>query len=97
MNAIMPRQIPSAAQGELLVGIASLYSISAIIGPPLMTQLFGYFSSDQAPIFFPGAGFLCAALLAAGGALLFLRASRPAAEPLATTAAPAATPEAPSL
>ena len=52
-----------------------------------MTQLFGYFSSEQAPVFFPGAAFLCAAFLAGGGAVLFLRASRPAATPDAATAA----------
>ena len=96
MIAIMSRQIPANAQGELQGGIASLFSISSIAGPPLMTQLFGYFSSGQAPVYFPGAAFLCAALLAAGGAFLFLRASRRAAEPASATAAPASALEAPS-
>ena len=81
MNAIMSRQIPSDAQGELQGGIASLYSISAIVGPPLMTQLFGYFSAEAAPLHLPGAAFICAALLAAGGTLLFLRAIRSAVTP----------------
>lgn len=74
MMAIMSRQIPADAQGELQGGVASLYSISTIAGPPLMTQIFGYFSADQAPLRLPGAAFICAALLALGGALLFLRA-----------------------
>ncbi|HKQ96430.1 MAG TPA: TCR/Tet family MFS transporter [Candidatus Polarisedimenticolia bacterium] len=74
MQAIMSHAIPPNAQGELQGGIASLYSISSIAGPPLMTQLFGYFSSGAAPVHFPGAAFLCAALLSFAAALLFLRA-----------------------
>jgi len=74
--AIMSKQIPADAQGELQGGVASLYSISSIAGPPLMTQLFGHFSADDAPVRFPGAAFACAALLAVGAALLFLRAIR---------------------
>jgi DHA1 family tetracycline resistance protein-like MFS transporter len=92
MQAIMSRLIPPNAQGELQGGIASLYSISSIAGPPLMTQLFGYFSSDTAPVHFPGAAFLCATLLSFGAAALFLRAVRrmQAAMP-AATAGPATT------
>ncbi len=71
--AIMSKQIPADAQGELQGGVASLYSISSIVGPPLMTQLFGTFSADTAPVRLPGAAFLCAALLAIGSALLLLR------------------------
>ena len=73
---LMSRQIPANAQGELQGGVASLYSLSAVVGPPLMTQLFGYFSSGRARVHFPGAAFLCAALLAIAGLLLFLRATR---------------------
>ncbi|MBI1950748.1 MAG: TCR/Tet family MFS transporter [Acidobacteria bacterium] len=79
MMAIMSRKIPADAQGELQGGVASLYSISTIVGPPLMTQIFGYFSADRAPLRLPGAAFICAALLALGGALLLLRAIRAAA------------------
>src|SRR5262249_28253086 len=59
MNAIMSRQIPPNAQGELQGGVASLFSLSTVTGPPLMTQLFGYFSSDRSPLQLPGAAFLC--------------------------------------
>jgi DHA1 family tetracycline resistance protein-like MFS transporter len=93
MQAIMSQMIPPNAQGELQGGVASLYSISSIAGPPLMTQLFGYFSSDTARVHFPGAAFLCAAFLSFGGALLFLRTvagTLPA--PAKTAAAPAPDP-----
>lgn len=76
MNAIMSRQVAANVQGELQGGVASLFSISAIVGPLLMTQVFGAFSAGTAHRHFPGAAFLCAAALAAGGALLFLRAVR---------------------
>jgi len=76
IQGLMSQQVPANAQGELQGGVASLYSLSAVVGPPLMTQLFGYFSSGRARVHFPGAAFLCAALLAIAGLLLFLRATR---------------------
>jgi DHA1 family tetracycline resistance protein-like MFS transporter len=74
LNAIMSQQVPASAQGELQGGVASLYSLSSIAGPLMMTQLFGYFSSAAAPVHFPGAAFLCAALLTCASLLLFLQA-----------------------
>ncbi len=76
MNAIMSQQVPADAQGELQGGVASLYSLALVVGPPLMTQLFGRFSAETAPIHLPGAAFICSALLAAMSALLFLHALR---------------------
>jgi DHA1 family tetracycline resistance protein-like MFS transporter len=73
-NALMSHRVPVSAQGELQGGIASLYSLSAIVGPPLMTQLFGYFSSDTAPVHVPGAAFFCASALTLGSLILFRRA-----------------------
>ena len=76
MNAIASQQIPADAQGELQGAIACLLSLSAILGPPLMTQVFGYFSGPVAPVYLPGAAFLTAALLTAVCAVLFGRALR---------------------
>jgi DHA1 family tetracycline resistance protein-like MFS transporter len=76
MNAMMSHQVPASAQGELQGGVASLYSFSSILGPPMMTGLFGYFSSGQAPVQFPGAAFFCAALLTGVGLLLYLKVAR---------------------
>ncbi|MGH9330052.1 MAG: TCR/Tet family MFS transporter [Vicinamibacterales bacterium] len=75
-QALMSHRIPSSAQGELQGGVASLYSLSSILGPPLMTQLFGYFSSVEAPMQFPGAAFICATVLTAASLILFRRAVR---------------------
>jgi MFS transporter, DHA1 family, tetracycline resistance protein len=76
MNAIASQQIPANAQGELQGAIACLYGLSSILGPPLMTQVFGYFSGPLAPVYLPGAAFLTAAILTVGCAVLFIRALR---------------------
>jgi MFS transporter, DHA1 family, tetracycline resistance protein len=76
MNAIASQQAPADAQGELQGAVACLYSLSAIVGPIFMTQIFSYFSAPGAAIHFPGAAFLAAALLTIGSAALLVRALR---------------------
>jgi DHA1 family tetracycline resistance protein-like MFS transporter len=76
MNAIASQHTPANAQGELQGAVACLYSLSAILGPPLMTQVFARFSSPTARVHFPGAPFLVAALLSVGCAALFVHALR---------------------
>jgi DHA1 family tetracycline resistance protein-like MFS transporter len=76
MNAVMSRQIPANAQGELQGAVASVYSVAAIIGPPLMTQLFEHFSAGSAGIYFPGAPFVAAATLTVGCIALYVKAVR---------------------
>ena len=71
LNSVMSRQVGPEAQGELQGAIGSLISLTAVVGPFLMTHLFGYFAADDAPVHFPGAAFLTsAALLLAAFALL---------------------------
>ncbi len=69
MNGIMSRQIPANAQGELQGILGSVASSTFIISPVVMTQLFAFFSSPAAPVYFPGAAFALAGLLTAGSAL----------------------------
>jgi DHA1 family tetracycline resistance protein-like MFS transporter len=71
MNAIMSRQVPAEEQGELQGGVASLYGISTIVGPSLMTQVLARFSEEGAPYHFPGAAFLLAALIALTALAMF--------------------------
>ncbi len=75
MNALMSQRVEPDAQGELQGAVASLLSLSTIIGPPLMTQLFSYFTSAKAPLHVPGAAFLLAAVLTLVSLLLFRRAT----------------------
>jgi DHA1 family tetracycline resistance protein-like MFS transporter len=73
-NAYMSQRIAADAQGELQ-GAASLYSLSSIVGPPVMSQLFGRFSSADAPAHLPGAAFLAAAICALVCLAIYLRAT----------------------
>jgi MFS transporter, DHA1 family, tetracycline resistance protein len=83
MNALASQRIPANAQGELQGAVASLYSLSSILGPPLMTQVFGYFSSAAAPVHFPGAAFVVAAVLTLACAVLFEKSLMLAESPVA--------------
>lgn len=75
-NALMSHRIAPDAQGELQGAVASLFSLSAIVGPPLLTQLFGRFSAPDAPLHLPGAAFVAAALLIVSSGLAFWAATR---------------------
>jgi DHA1 family tetracycline resistance protein-like MFS transporter len=68
----MSNQVPVNEQGELQGINASIGSISAVIGPLLMTQSFAIFTGDQTPIYFPGVAFLIAAGLTLTALVLFI-------------------------
>jgi DHA1 family tetracycline resistance protein-like MFS transporter len=76
LRGIMANQVPANAQGELQGAIASLVSVTAIIAPLSMTQLFGFFTSDAAPFRFPGMPFLFAAVLTGLALLRFAWSAR---------------------
>ena len=65
MTALMSRRVPADAQGELQGALAGVLGVTLIISPVLMTQIFGYFTSEAAPVHLPGAPFLGAAVLMA--------------------------------
>ena len=75
-NALMSHRIPADAQGELQGAVASLYSLTSIVGPPLMTQLFGHFSAADASPRIPGAAFFAAAILASGCLVIYAAVTR---------------------
>ena len=78
-NALMSHRIEANAQGELQGAVASLYSLSAIVGPPLMSQLFGYFSSPAAPVHLPSAAFVASAILTIAAIGVYTYATRESA------------------
>ena len=63
LTGLMSNRIADDSQGELQGAMTSITAITLVISPVLMTQLFGYFASAQAPIYFPGAPFLAAAIM----------------------------------
>jgi DHA1 family tetracycline resistance protein-like MFS transporter len=73
LQGIMTNQIPDNQQGEFQGGITSLISLTSIIGPLLMTNLFSLFTSNNNLIYFPGAPFLLAAILSILGLVVAIR------------------------
>ena len=65
LQSVISAQVPKSEQGELQGALASLVSLTAIVGPPLMTNTFYYFTHDAAPFVFPGAPFFLGFLLMA--------------------------------
>lgn len=63
LQSVITKSVKPNEQGELQGALTSLMSATAIIGPPLMTQLFYYFTHKEAPFIFPGAPFLLAFIL----------------------------------
>lgn len=86
LQGIMSGQVPPNEQGELQGALTSLVSLTAIVGPPLMTNLFSFFTSTQAPVEFPGAPFLAGAVLTAGSLLLAMRSLSNYEAPVEATA-----------
>lgn len=62
LQSIMTGQIPADQQGELQGAITSMISLTAIAGPPMMTELFARFTNDSLGIYFPGAPYLMGAV-----------------------------------
>lgn len=63
LQAIMSGNVPQNEQGELQGALTSLMSVTAIIGPIFMTNLFAWFTRPGTTIKFAGAPFLAGAVL----------------------------------
>ena len=74
IQGIISNSVPDSEQGEIQGTIASLMSLSGIIGPLLMTATFSYFSNEQTLIYYPGAAFALSALICIIGGLLIIAA-----------------------
>lgn len=68
INSLLSREVPPTEQGALQGAVASLYSLTAIVGPPLMTHTFEHFSRRPGWGYFPGASFALSACLTAAAA-----------------------------
>lgn len=65
--------VPANEQGELQGALTSLISVTSIIGPLIMNNLFAYFTSAGAPVYFPGVAFLAGAAFTFTSTLLAFR------------------------
>ncbi|MEO0922301.1 MAG: MFS transporter, partial [Pseudomonadota bacterium] len=76
LQAIMSKQTPENAQGELQGIFTSVGALAMIITPLSMTSIFAVFTKDGAPVFLPGAPFLAALCLTLVGLLIFRAVTR---------------------
>lgn len=70
IQGIISNRVPASEQGQIQGGLTSVISLTAIIGPPIMTKLFAHFTHPSAAIYFPGAPFILGAILTAMSVIL---------------------------
>src|SRR5262249_5745943 len=76
LQGIMSRQVSESEQGELQGALASIGSLTSIVAPLMLTNLFWFFTSPLAPTYLPGAPFLAASLFCTGALGIFMAAQR---------------------
>jgi DHA1 family tetracycline resistance protein-like MFS transporter len=73
LQGIMSSQVPLNEQGELQGALTSLMSLTTILGPLMMNNLFYYFTNENTPFYFPGAAFIAGAILLFIGILFAIK------------------------
>jgi MFS transporter, DHA1 family, tetracycline resistance protein len=76
IQGLIANQIPDNEQGEIQGVFTALMSLSAIISPLIMTQLFYSFSRPGAPVYFPGASFALSSFLCIVASFIIYRSLR---------------------
>ncbi len=80
LTALISREVPENAQGEMQGGIASVQNLAMILGSLFFSQIFGFFMRDDAPIRSPNIAFFVAGILLGVTVLAFLITRRKAAK-----------------
>jgi DHA1 family tetracycline resistance protein-like MFS transporter len=62
LQSTMANHVVKNEQGALQGALTSLMSLTTIIGPLIMNNLFNYFTTNRAPVYFPGVSFLLGAI-----------------------------------
>ena len=70
LQATMAGHVKQNEQGALQGALTSLMSLTTIIGPLIMNNLFTYFTKKNAPFYFPGASFFLGALFMLGSVVI---------------------------
>lgn len=73
LQGIISGRIPANEQGELQGMMTGLMSLSTILSPLIMTNLFYIFTKENAPYHFPGASFAAAAIFVFFGLLICIK------------------------
>lgn len=64
IQSILSSQVDANEQGELQGGLTSMVSLTAVIGPILMTTSFTFFTKNPNSLYFPGVSFFIGGVLA---------------------------------
>jgi DHA1 family tetracycline resistance protein-like MFS transporter len=78
LQAVISSHVPLNEQGILQGALTSLMSATSIIGPPIMTNLFAYFTKPSAPVRFAGAPFMLGAILMLASTIIAYLSLKPA-------------------
>jgi DHA1 family tetracycline resistance protein-like MFS transporter len=73
MSGIASSQVGPDQQGELQGALGSMMSLTSIISPLIMTQVFSAFTRPEASVYFPGAPFLLAAIITSLALVVFAK------------------------
>jgi len=73
LQSIISGNVPKNEQGELQGALTSVMSVTSIIGPLLMTNLFAWFTRPEGSVRFEGAPFLAGAVFMLVSAILAAR------------------------
>jgi DHA1 family tetracycline resistance protein-like MFS transporter len=74
--AMMSKEVPEDAQGELQGGIAALMNIAMLFGTVIFSQIFGRFMQAEAALRSPDVAFWVAAVVLAAAVAMFLALTR---------------------
>ena len=80
LTAIISKEVPADAQGEMQGGIASAQSLAILLGTVVFSQIFGYFLKPVAPFISPDIAFFIAAVILLCALVLFLINATPRPE-----------------
>jgi DHA1 family tetracycline resistance protein-like MFS transporter len=72
LTAMMSKETPENAQGELQGGISSIMAVTMLLGTVFFAQIFGFFLQPDAPIISPNMAFFVSGALLIVTLVLFI-------------------------
>ncbi|MDY3547230.1 TCR/Tet family MFS transporter [Riemerella anatipestifer] len=73
LQSVISTKVSASEQGDLQGALTSIISLTSIIGPPLMTNIFYYFTHNDAPFKFAGAPFFVGFILMSASTYIVYR------------------------
>jgi MFS transporter, DHA1 family, tetracycline resistance protein len=77
LSALISKLVPDDAQGELQGGLASIMSISMLLGTLFFSQIFGYFMSGRAGFVSPNVAMFVSAAISLVALVIFMAGKAP--------------------